>query len=47
MQGDMDVGGYAKKSAETSLATPRASTRVNVYRLAVDVFVFEPLGEKT
>ena len=39
MQGGIDTGGYTKKSVGPSLATPRASKKVSVYGLSVDVFV--------
>ena len=41
MKGIVMLGGYGEKSGQTVLATPRASTRVNVYGLSVDVFVFQ------
>lgn len=33
------AGGYDRTGTNSSLATPRASTNVNVYGLSVDVFV--------
>lgn len=41
MEGIVEAGGYDKKRDWIRLATPRASSRKNVYELSVDVFVSE------
>ncbi len=45
MQGAMNTGGYTEKGVETSLATPRASKKVSVYGLSVDVFIFKETAQ--
>ena len=39
MIGVVEVGGYDKDGIKRSLATPRASKKVSVYGLSIDVFV--------
>ena len=46
MERVVEVGGYDKSGNRKRLAAPRASIRVNVYGLSIDVFLFLPIRSR-